>query len=211
MVFERLLSIAEKTDVLVEGFRPGVAERLGFGPEVVQERNTAFMHGMHAAGMWNELRGHNMVDGAAPFYDSYRCADGGYAAVGCFEPQFYRELLEGREIDQDGLAPQMDRSGWPHLRRLIGEKFAERSRDEWASRLVGSDACVTPVLSPREAHQHPHNEYRGSFVEVAGLVQPAPAPRFDRTPNPNPRPPAHADADVDHFLTSWGIQATATL
>jgi alpha-methylacyl-CoA racemase len=166
---------------------------------------TAFMHGMHAAGLWNEPRGHNMVDGAAPFYDSYECSDGGYVAVGCFEPQFFRELLEKLGIDQAGLPGQMDRSGWPRLRQAIGERFKQRTRDDWARFFADSDACVTPVLSPWEAHRHPHHQSRGSFVEVAGLVQPAPAPRFDRTPPPTPRPPVDSPARVEELLSRWGV------
>jgi alpha-methylacyl-CoA racemase len=294
---DRLLAIAEHADVFVEGFRPGVAEKLGIGPADVHARNasviygrmtgwgqqgplahtaghdinyiavagaldligrpgqpplapanllgdfagggmllalgilaalherqtsgrgqvvdaamvdgaalyTAFMHGMHAAGMWNEPRGQNMVDGAAPFYDSYVCADGRYVAVGCFEPQFYRELLDKLGIDPDRVPHQMDRSGWPQMRTLFAETLVQRTRDEWAQIFADSDACVTPVLSPWEAHEHPHNSARGSFVDIAGLKQPSPAPRFDRTPLPTPQPPVADVHAVEELLTSWDV------
>ncbi len=166
---------------------------------------TAFMHGMHAAGLWNGPRGHNVVDGAAPFYDSYQCADGAYIAVGCFEPQLFRELLEKLDIDHAAVPAQMDRAGWPMLRQALGERFKQRSRDEWARFFADSDACVTPVLSPWEAHNHPHHRSRKSFIEVAGLVQPAPAPRFERTPPPTPGPPVDSRASVEELLSSWGV------
>ncbi|MBG0561099.1 CaiB/BaiF CoA transferase family protein [Actinoplanes aureus] len=289
-----LLSLIEQADVLVEGYRPGVAERLGFGPAACEKINprlvyarmtgwgqdgplapaaghdidylaiagaleplgrpgenphapinlladfagggmllavgvlaallerersgrgqvvdaamvdgsallTTFLHGMVAGGMWPGGRGENLLDGGAPFYDTYRTSDGGYLAVGALEPQFYRALLTGLGLDSDERLPhQMDRSGWPELRRIFTERFAERTRDEWEQAFAGLDACVSPVLTPAEAPAHPHNRARGTFVEVGGVPQPAPAPRFDRTPAAVPTPPR--PATVTDVLESW--------
>lgn len=169
---------------------------------------TAFMRGMHANGLWQEEPGSNALDGAAPFYDSYECADGKYVAVGCVEPQFFAELVAVLGIDGSDLPFQIDPTGWPAWKKLIGEAFRAKSRDEWTEVFADSDACVTPVLSPWEAHEHPHHRARGSFVEVDGIVQPAPAPRFGRTP---PADPVAADAggrDVARTLGSWGLDET---
>jgi alpha-methylacyl-CoA racemase len=296
-----LYAIVGKADVFVEGFRPGVAERLGVGPDELLERNpqlvygrmtgwgqdgplastaghdinyiavsgaldligragerplppgnilgdfagggmllalgvlaalyertvsgagqvidaamldgsalyTAFMHGLHEVGLWNEPRGENMLDGAAPFYDTYECADGLFVAVGCVEYPFFVQLLALLGIeDPDDLPFQLDRTGWVTLREEIGARFKERTRDEWAAVFATSDACVTPVLSPWEAHEHPHNRERGTFVEVGGVRQPGPAPRFSRTPLPTPA--AHQkDADaVRNMLSAWGVEPT---
>jgi alpha-methylacyl-CoA racemase len=296
-----LLSIVEKADVFVEGFRPGVAERLGIGPDDLLARNprliygrmtgwgqdgplapnaghdinyiavsgaldligragerplppgnilgdfagggmllalgvlaalyertvsgagqvidaamldgsalyTAFMHGLHDVGLWNEPRGENMLDGAAPFYDTYECADGLFVAVGCVELPFFFQMLAllGFE-DPEELPFQLDKTGWTELRGAIGARFKERTRDEWALAFATSDACVTPVLSPWEAHEHPHNRERGTFVEVDGLRQPAPAPRFSRTPLATPAPHEKDVETVRNMLSAWGIELT---
>ena len=275
-----LLALIDGADAFVEGFRPGVAERMGLGPEVLMARNprlvygrmtgwgqdgplaaraghdinyiavagalepigragerphaplnllgdfgggglllamgvmaalyerersgygqvvdaamvdganllTAFVHGMHANQLWSQQRGTNVLDGGAAFYDTYECADGRFVAVGCVEPQFYAQLLAGLGIDDADLPFQLDPQGWPELAKLFAERFLQRTRDEWASIFAGSDACVSPVLSPWEAHEHPHNAARGAFIEVDGLRQPAPAPRFGRTPAGLPQP-----------------------
>jgi alpha-methylacyl-CoA racemase len=154
---------------------------------------TAFLRGMHAVGLWQEEPGTNALDGAAAFYDTYPCADGRYVAVGCVEPQFFVELLDKLGIDEPDLPFQLDPTGWDAWRKVIGEAFLTRPRDEWTAHFDGSDACVAPVLSPWEAHLHPHAVARASFVEVDGILQPAPAPRFSRTPPPPPRP-AETDA-----------------
>ncbi|WP_328422983.1 CoA transferase [Micromonospora sp. NBC_00389] len=294
-----LLRLVERADVLVEAYRPGVAERLGFGPEVCQARNprlvyarmtgwgqdgplapraghdidyiavagaleplgragerpyapmnllgdfggggmllavgvlaallerersgagqvvdaamvdgsallTAFLHGLLSTGLWEAPRGHNMFDGGAPFYDTYRTADGGFMAVGAMEPAFYAELLTGLGLaDEADLPAQYDPSGWDELRRRFTERFAERTRDEWRAVFADLDACVAPVLAPREAHRHPHNAARGTFVDVGGEIQPAPAPRFDRTPTGQPTPAPDPERDVlpvDTILTDW--------
>ncbi|GAA2702601.1 CaiB/BaiF CoA transferase family protein [Actinoplanes palleronii] len=289
-----LLTLITEADVLVEGYRPGVAERLGFGPDRCAEINprlvygrmtgwgqdgplaaaaghdidylaiagaldplgragerphapinlladfagggmllavgvlaallerersgrgqvvdaamvdgsallTTFLHGMIGAGTWRGGRGENLLDGGAPFYDTYTTADGGHVAVGALEPQFYAALLKGLGLDDDpDLPAQFDRKAWPELRRTFTERFLTRSRDEWADVFAGLDACVSPVLSPREAPDHPHNRARSAFVEVGGQVQPAPAPRFGRTPSRVPEP--SRTASVAEILESW--------
>jgi alpha-methylacyl-CoA racemase len=293
---ELLLRLAASADVLVEGFRPGVAERLGFGPQACAERNprlvygrmtgwgqdgplaptaghdidyiaisgalslvgragqppvppvnlladfggggmllalgvlaallerersglgqvvdaamvdgsallTSFVYGLRAAGAWQDARGVNLLDGGAPFYDTYQTADGGYVAVGALEAKFYAELLARLGLSAAGLPPQNDRAGWPVLRARFAEVFLTRTRDEWAEVFAGSDGCVAPVLSPAEAPGHPHNASRGTFADVGGLVQPAPAPRFGRSPAGVPPAPARPGADTDAVLAELG-------
>ncbi|MFJ2838269.1 CaiB/BaiF CoA transferase family protein [Nocardia sp. NPDC087230] len=294
---ETLYALIDQADVFVEGYRPGVAERLGIGPEDLAARNprlvygrmtgwgqdgplapraghdinyialsgalhligragerpvppgnilgdfagggmllalgvisalyerarsgqgqvvdaamvdgsalfTAFMHGMHQAGLWNAPRGENPLDGGAAFYDTYECADGGYVAVGCVETQFYAQLLTILEIDDPALPFQLDPSGWPRLKEVIGAKFKERTRDEWAARFADSDACVTPVLTPWEAHEHPHNQARHAFIDIDGLRQPAPAPRFTRTPTTTPAALTKDPEQIRKLLSAWGV------
>src|SRR5215469_468802 len=292
-----LMRLVEDADVLVEGFRPGVAERLGFGPEVCAQRNprliyarmtgwgqsgplaptaghdidyigisgalhpigragerpvpplnlvgdfggggmllaigvlaalverqrsglgqvvdaamvdgsallTSFIYGLRARGAWRDERGVNLLDSGAPFYDTYATADGKYVAVGALEPQFYAALLKGLGLDGTDLPAQMDMARWPTLRERFAETFATRTRDEWADVFAGTDACVAPVLSPAEAPSHPHNTARGTFTDVGGLTQPAPAPRFDRTAVDKPAPPRRAGADTDEVLGAEGL------
>jgi len=293
-----LLSLLESADVLVEGFRPGVAERLGFGPEVCERRNpglifarmtgwgqegplaptaghdidyiaisgalhpigragerpvpplnlvgdfggggmllaigvlaalverqrsgrgqvvdaamvdgsallTSFIYGLRARGAWRDERGVNLLDGGAPFYDTYATADGRHVAVGALEPQFYAALLAGLELTDAGLPAQLDVGGWPALRARFAEVFAQRTRDEWAAIFEGTDACVAPVLSPAEAFEHPHNLARRVFTDVGGLSQPAPAPRFGRTAAASPpKPPTRPGADTDAVLGALGL------
>jgi len=284
------LRLADAADVLSEGFRPGVAERLGIGPQVCTARNprlvyarmtgwgqhgtlsaraghdinyialagaldpigraggppvpplnlvgdfggggmllalgvtaalwerersgrgqvvdaamvdgaallTSFLHGLRGAGLWTDERGTNLLDGGAPFYDTYETADGRYMAVGALEPQFYALLLDGLGLSAAELPDQHDRTGWPVLRARFAAVFATRTRDDWAAHFADIDACVTPVLGLAEAPHHPHNAERGTFTAVGGLVQPAPAPRFSRTPAAVQRPPATA-------LSEWGF------
>jgi alpha-methylacyl-CoA racemase len=297
---EVLLRLAGQADVLVEAFRPGVAERLGFGPDVCAAQNprliyarmtgwgqdgplastaghdidyiavagtlepigragerpvpplnlvgdfggggmllavgvlaalferersgqgqvvdaamvdgaallASFLYGLRAAGAWQDGRGTNVLDGGAPFYDTYATADGKYMAVGALEPKFYAELLDRLGLASAGLPSQYDRSGWPALRAALAEAFARRSQADWAAVFEDSDACVSPVVSPADAPAHPHNAARETFVDVGGVTQPGPAPRFSRsgraTPKPPPRPGAHT-ADV---LTELGYTAS---
>ncbi|RZJ75238.1 MAG: CoA transferase, partial [Brevundimonas sp.] len=137
----------------------------------------ALFDGLAARGMWSERPGANLLDGAAPFYRCYRCADGRDVAVGALEPRFYAALLAGLQVDPAD-APQFDRNGWPALHQRFEAIFARQSRDDWAERFSRTEACVTPVLGPTEAAAHPHNLARATFVET-GVRQPAPAPRFD--------------------------------
>jgi alpha-methylacyl-CoA racemase len=292
-----LLRLADRADVLVEAFRPGVAERLGFGPDVCAARNpglvyarmtgwgqdgpladtaghdidyiavsgtlepigragerpvpplnllgdfggggmllavgvlaallerersglgqvvdaamvdgsallSSFVYGLRAAGAWQDQRGTNVLDGGAPFYDTYATADGRYMAVGALEPKFYAELLDRLGLDGAGLPAQYDRSGWPELRARLTEVFAGRTQAEWMEAFAGSDACVAPVLSPADAAGHPHNAARATFIDVGGVTQPAPAPRFGRTPSGPPSAPVRPGADTRDVLAELGF------
>ncbi|HEV2374880.1 MAG TPA: CaiB/BaiF CoA-transferase family protein [Streptosporangiaceae bacterium] len=292
-----LLRLADHADVLVEAFRPGVAERLGFGPEVCAQRNprlvyarmsgwgqegplastaghdidyiavagtlepigragqppvpplnlvgdfggggmflvagvlaallerersglgqvvdaamvdgsallAAFLYGLRATGTWQDERGTNLLDGGAPFYDTYETADGRYMAVGALEPKFYAELVAGLGLDAASLPAQSDRAQWPVLRERMAARFAERTQAEWVAVFADTDACVAPVLSPAQAPQHPHNAARGTFIDVGGVLQPAPAPRFSRTACAQPSPPPPPGADTDQVLAGLGL------
>ena len=295
-----LLRLADDADVLVEGFRPGVTERLGCGPAECARRNprlvyarmtgwgqhgplaataghdidyigvsgalapigragqrpvpplnlvadfggggmllavgilaallerersglgqvvdaamvdgsallTSFLHGMRAAGGWRDERGTNLLDGGAPFYDTYESADGRYLAVGALEPRFYAALLAGLGLaGDDSLPGQYDRAGWPVLRARLSDAFRGRTQAEWGEVFAGTDACVAPVLGPAEAPAHPHNAARGVFIDVGGVVQPAPAPRFGRTAAGLPEPPPRPGADTDAVLGGLGYTA----
>ena len=292
-VVERLV---DEADVLIEGWRPGVAERLGLGPDVCLARNerliyarmtgwgqdgplahraghdinyaaiTGALHtvgtsekpmppvnliadfgggslylvaGVLAAlfersvsgkgqvidaamvdgaaslvtmvycllgsGGWVDRREANLVDGGAPFYDTYRCKDGGYVAVGAIEPQFYAQLLDGLGLTLPG--DQLDEACWPANRRAFEDAFATRTRDEWAELFDGTDACVAPVLSLREAPHHPHMVARNVFTEVDGVVQPRVAPRFSRTPGTDPGREHAPGEDTVATLRDWGFGA----
>ncbi|MEU9170063.1 CaiB/BaiF CoA-transferase family protein [Streptomyces sp. NPDC048420] len=292
-----VLDMAARADVLIEGYRPGVAERLGLGPDDCLARNPRLVYGrmtgwgqdgplarlaghdigyialtgalhavgsaggppqiplnlvgdfggggtylvigvlaalreaertgrgqvvdaaivdgtahllagthmMLATGTWQDERGVNLLDGGAPFYAVYETSDGRHMAVGALEPKFYAELLAVLGLDEDPAA-QHDRSGWPRLRERLAAAFASRTQDEWAKAFSTSDACVAPVLSLREAADHPHIRARGTLVERDGVLQPAPAPRFSATPTalgPPPPVPGRHTADV---LESWEVE-----
>ncbi|MFJ9407833.1 CaiB/BaiF CoA transferase family protein [Streptomyces sp. NPDC101393] len=291
----QVLDLVERADVLVEGYRPGVAERLGVGPEECLARNprlvygrmtgwgqdgplaataghdigyiaitgalgmigpadgppaipanllgdyaggslylvigilaalqharsdggsgqvvdaaivdgtahlTSMIHGMLAAGGWQDRRGANLLDGGAPFYGTYETADGGHMAVGALEKRFYAEFI-GRLGIEDDAPGRDDLAAWGELRTAIAARFKTRTRAEWTEVFQDSDACVAPVLSLREAPAHPHLAARGTFVDDGGITQPAPAPRFSRTPGALRRPPARPGADTEEVARDW--------
>jgi alpha-methylacyl-CoA racemase len=275
---QSVLDAIAKADVLIEGFRPGVMERLGLGPaewhaaghdinyiaisgalhaigrageppvpplnyvgdfgggamllafgilaalheaknsgqgQVVDAAMTdgaallsAMMYGFKSAGQWSNQRGENMLDGGAHFYDTYACADGKYVAVGAIEPQFYALMRERCGIaDDTAFDAQMDADRWPLLKLRMADVFRTRTRDEWCVLLEGSDACFAPVLDWDEAPEHPHNVARGTFANVGGVVQPAPAPRFSRTASVVPQATARDDGLT--MLRRWGVAADA--
>ena len=296
---EVVLKLAESSDILLEGFRPGVAERLGIGPEVCLKRNpkliygrmtgwgqegpyahtaghdinyialsgvlstigkageppvppvnyigdfgggglllafglvcaleaarrdgkgqvvdaamvdgsaliATMIYGMHGLGAWGE-HGENLLDGGAYYYGVYECADGEFVSVGSLEPQFYAELLELTGVADDGGPPmplQGDKEAWPATRERLEAVFKQKTRDEWCEIMEGTDVCFAPVLDLDEAPKHPHNIARGTFVEVAGMTQPAPAPRFSRTPGSIRRPPPHPGQHTDEVLGEYGF------
>jgi alpha-methylacyl-CoA racemase len=298
---ETALQLVEQADALLEGFRPGVMERLGLGPDVCLARNPrlvygrmtgwgqegpmahaaghdinyvalsgtleplgrkgekptppvnlvgdfggggmllafgvacgliergmsgkgqvvdaamvdgsatlmTMVHSFNAMGVWNAERGTNLLDTGAHFYDTFETADGRYVSIGSIEPQFYAELLEKTGLAGEDLPKQMDRSQWPALKERMTGIFKSKTRDEWCAIMEGSDVCFAPVLTLNEAPKHPHIQARKTFVEVAGVTQPAPAPRFDRTPPEISSPPPHPGQHTDEGLRDWGFSDEA--
>jgi len=300
---EAVLRLVERADALIEGFRPGVTERLGLGPNDCLARNPRLVYGrmtgwgqdgpyaggaghdinyialagaleplgrrgqpptppvniigdfggggmllafgvvaalleasrsgkgqvvdaamvdgsailftqlrgLRAMGVWQDERGTNMLDTGAPFYDVFECADGRYVSVGSLEAQFYVELLRLTGLAEDpefgALGERMDRSRWPALKERIAAAFRTKTRDEWCTIMDASDVCFAPVLTMDEAPAHPHNRFRKTFSEMGGVVQPSPAPRFDRTPGAIARPPANPGEHTDEALADWGFSA----
>ncbi|HLM62732.1 MAG TPA: CaiB/BaiF CoA-transferase family protein [Acidimicrobiales bacterium] len=296
---EVVLALVEMADALLEGFRPGVAERLGIGPDECLARNPRLVYGrmtgwgqdgsyaqaaghdinyialagaldpigrrgeapvpplnlvgdfggggmllafgiacglveaqrsgqgqvidaamvdgaaslmtmthaMRAMGIWEDERGTNMLDTGAHFYDVYETADGRYVSIGSIEPQFYAELLRLTGLEGEELPWQHDRSQWPALKERFAVLFRTKTRDEWCEIMEGTDVCFAPVLTIPEATHHPHNVERGTFVEVAGITQPGPAPRFSRTPGAIGAPPPHAGQHTDDVLADAGFDA----
>lgn len=168
----------------------------------------AMFHAARADGSWSPQRGSNLLDGGAHFYHAYACADGRHVSVGAIEPQFYQELLNGLGLadDEDLLANQHARAEWPRLRARLAAVFLTRTRDEWAQVFAGTDACVVPVLRLDEVAAHPHNAERQVIQDVAGLPQPAPAPRFSRTPGRLSSPPPLPGEHTRAALLDWGLQ-----
>ncbi|MFE2510870.1 CaiB/BaiF CoA transferase family protein [Streptomyces naganishii] len=295
----RVLDLAERADILIEGYRPGVAERLGVGPGDCLARNprlvygrmtgwgqdgplapraghdiayiavtgtlgligrpdeppavpanllgdyaggslylvvgvlaalhhargtgtgqvvdaaivdgtahlSAMIHGMLAAGAWQDRRGANLLDGGCPYYGTYETADGGHMAVGALEPQFYDEFLTLLGLDGQYADARTDVTRWGELREAVAARFKSRTRDEWTAVFDGSDACVAPVLSLREAPHHPHLAARATFTGHAGLTQPAPAPRFSATPTAVRTAPALPGADTADVARDWDLPA----
>ncbi|MGI5366108.1 CaiB/BaiF CoA transferase family protein [Streptomyces iakyrus] len=293
---EQVLDLAARADILVEGYRPGVAERLGVGPEPCHARNprlvygrmtgwgqdgplaqraghdiayiaptgtlgmigrpeeppavpanllgdyaggslylvvgvlaalhharatgtgqvvdaaivdgtahlSTMIHGMLAAGGWQDRRGANLLDGGCPYYGTYETADGRYMAVGALEPQFYAEFLTLLGVG-DRAAARKDVARWGELREEVAARFKSRTRDEWTAVFDGTDACVAPVLSLREAPHHPHLAARGTFTDHGGITQPAPAPRFSATPTSVRTGPARPGADTTDVARDWDV------
>ncbi len=298
---EALLTLVESADALIEGFRPGVMERLGVGPDECRARNpklvfgrmtgwgqegpyaqaaghdinyialagalahfgrageapvpplnmvgdfggggmflaygvvcalleaqrsgqgqvvdTAMVDGaavlmsmfwaFRTIGMFDEdARGTNLLDTGAHFYDVYRCSDGEYISLGSIEPQFYAELMRLTGLDGDEqFAKQMDKAEWPSLKQRLADVFAQKTQAEWCELMEATDVCFAPVLTMGQAAQHPHNVERQTFIEVAGTLQPAPAPRFSRTTAEVVSPPAHAGAHTREVFEAWGVDA----
>ncbi|MFF5251061.1 CaiB/BaiF CoA transferase family protein [Streptomyces leeuwenhoekii] len=297
----RVLDLAARADILIEGYRPGVAERLGIGPGPCHARNprlvygrmtgwgqqgplapraghdiayialtgtlgmigapdrppavpanllgdyaggslylvvgllaalhharatgagqvvdaaivdgaahlAAMIHGMLAAGGWQDRRGANLLDGGCPFYGTYETADGRYMAVGALERHFYDEFLTLLGIPDQAPARD-DPARWEELREAIAARFRTRTRDEWTAVFEGSDACVAPVLSLREAPHHPHLAARGTFTDHGGITQPAPAPRFSATPTAVRTGPALPGADTESVARDWDLPGLLT-
>jgi alpha-methylacyl-CoA racemase len=167
---------------------------------------TAFLHGLRQLGAWSLERGSNLLDGAAPYYDTYRCADGRFLAVAALEPQFHAELCARLELDPAEW-PQHDRAAWPEQKARLAALLATRERDDWVALFADSDACVAPVLDLDEAPEHPHNLARSTFVDAFGVRQPAPAPRLSRTPGAIVRPPPGFGEHTDEVLDALGYGA----
>ena len=167
----------------------------------------SFVWGLAAGGAWSTERGANLLDTGTPFYDVYETADGGYVAVGALEPQFYAALVDGLGLPPERAAEQWDRDRWDDHRAEFARIFASADRDTWADRFAGTDACVAPVLDYTEAPGHPHLAARGTFTEVDGVVQPAPAPRFARSGEAAPTPPVEPGAHTEEILAACGYSA----
>lgn len=164
-------------------------------------------YGMKHAGRWRERRGTNAIDGGSHFYNVYETRDGRYVSVGAIEPKFYAELLDKLGLDAADLPPQHDRTAWPEMKARFAAVFCTRTRDEWCELLEGSDTCFAPVLNLSESLEHAHNRARHTFVSPGGVPQPAPAPRFSRTPCELTRPPAASGGDSRTVLLDWGFDA----
>ncbi len=173
----------------------------------------AMYFGFKRAGMFEDAIGSSFLGGAAHYYDTYETRDGKYVAIAAIEPEFYDSLIEKVGLDRDrfgphgfrGLDEPIDASHWDELKLELAEVFKKKTRDEWCEILEGTDACFSPVLTLSEAPEHPHNRYRRTFIEIEGLVQNAPAPRFSRTPPEAPEPASLPGADTEEVLRGWGF------
>ena len=155
--------------------------------------------------MWTNDRYANLLDGGAHFYDCYECADGKFVSIGSIEPQFYALLLEKTGINDPEFEHQHDKSKWPSLKQKVANVLKTKTRDEWSEIMEGTDVCFAPVLNLEEAVKHPHNVARKTYVEIEGVPQPAPAPRFSRTEAVVQRPPAQAGEHTEEALKEWGL------
>ena len=163
------------------------------------------MYAALASGAWTEKRGHNRTDGGAHYYHVYECKDGEHVAIGSIEPQFYALLLQHTGLAPDDVPVQTDRSTWPDMQARMAAIFKRKTRAEWVDIMQDTDICFAPVLSMSEALEHPHNRHRDSFVEIDGIRQPAPAPRFSGTPTRVPMPPPRIGENTDAILRDWGF------
>jgi alpha-methylacyl-CoA racemase len=167
----------------------------------------AMFYGFKASGMWSEERRTNLLDGGAPFYDTYECADGRWIAIGSIEPQFYALLLEKAGVTDPAFQAQMNRAEWPSLKAKLAAILKTKTRDQWCEIMDATDVCFAPVLDLAEAPHHAHNAARKTFVEVEGVTQPAPAPRFSATPGVVQGPPPTIGAHTAEVLAEWGVEA----
>ena len=165
----------------------------------------SMFYGMRAMGMWSDNRQDNLLDGGAHFYDTYECSDGKWVSIGSLEPQFYALLMEKAELKDDKFKEQMNRKAWPELKLKFADIMKSKTRDEWCAIMEGTDICFAPVLSMVEAPEHPHNKARETFLEIDGVVQPAPAPRFSKTPGAVQGPPPGQGQHNDDVLKDWGV------
>jgi alpha-methylacyl-CoA racemase len=163
------------------------------------------IHGMKALGLWQEERGTNILDSGAPWYDTYATSDGKFIAIGPVEQRFFQELLVRLEIDPATFPGQFDRIRWPEMRERLAGVFKSKTRDQWCEVMQGSDACFAPVLTLSEAPTHPHNRVRDTFIDIEGVIQPAPAPRFSRSKTSIPHAPPVIGANADQALGDWGF------
>ena len=171
---------------------------------------TSMMWGFRANGLWMDKRGVNLLDSGAPFYDTYETSDGEYIALGSIEPQFYAQLLHCTGLSDDPLfAAQMSPADWAAQKARLTEVFASKTRAEWVTAFEGADACFAPVLSMADTLAHPHNQARQTYIDVGGVAQPAPAPRYSTTPCETPRAPTPARTDARAFIQSLtnGLEA----
>lgn len=191
---------------LLEAQRSGIGQVVDAAMTEGASSMMAVFHGLYAAGRWELDRGANILDSGAFFYDCYECSDGKWVSVAAIEPKFYALLIDALEIEAETLPPQHDKARWPEGHAILAARFAEKTQAEWCALLEGTDACFAPVLSLAEAPNHHHMQARGAFVEVDGITQPAPAPRFSRTSPAPPRPPVALD-DVSTVLSRWEKRA----
>jgi alpha-methylacyl-CoA racemase len=168
----------------------------------------AGIYGLRGAGVWNDNRGENILDTGAHYYNVYETSDGKYISIGSIEAKFYAELLRLSGLEHEKLPRQNDRTQWPVFQERLKALFKTKTRDQWCAIMEGSEICFAPVLTMAEAPQHPHNRHRGTFVEMDGVVQPAPAPRFSRTPSKIQRPPARPGEHTEEGLRAWGFGAS---
>jgi alpha-methylacyl-CoA racemase len=164
----------------------------------------SMMYGFYGAGFWKDERESNLLDGAAHFYGCYECKDGKFVSIGSIEPQFYKELLSRLDLDKDKFKDQMDKSKWPELKEIIKARFKEKSRDDWCKIMEGGEVCFSPVLSMQEAIEFEHNVERKTFLEIDGLNQPAPAPRFSETPSEIKHAPVDKGFNTKEIISELG-------